>query len=309
MSESKTENLTISFSADDFFKYKEVNNVMPKTLIPFCTDREGILTIRESVLKETKTVLNSFLSGLDPNDNVFLNNIRQYLNIISQKNYDQYLASLKKLNYTNKTHFDALAKELIIKSMLDQFAVKGVDLPAGHMSPSEIYANVASEFSTFFIKDGEMEVKFNLVLLSLCQQYFTDFTNPAKPLDQNNQYRVDHYKGFMNFLGLLFNRGILSHKITIGCLTTIRDLIFKNDLTSIECENIYDGYQKMLRQILAVLEKGDMKRMTLDKSYLTNLLKIHNDIKENNEKQNKIRKFTMLVHRDLEGRIEKILKS
>jgi hypothetical protein len=130
--------------------------------------------------------------------------------------------------------------------MTDSVAVKGIDLPADQKSLSELYSDIVVAFSQLMLIDNNKEVKFNVLFLDYCQKYFIDFTNKIKPLDQNNQYRVDNYKGFCNLLGLLFQRKIVSQKIITGCLSSIRDLIFTSGWGQLECENVYDGYKKVL---------------------------------------------------------------
>jgi ribonuclease HI len=45
----------------------------------------------------------------------------------------------------------------------------------------------------------------------------------------------------------------------------------------------------------------------IDKSFIKSILDIHSEVKKQNDKLNKLRKFTMMAHKDLENKLEKIL--
>jgi hypothetical protein len=44
-----------------------------------------------------------------------------------------------------------------------------------------------------------------------------------------------------------------------------------------------------------------------DKEFIKSILSIHNSVKEINEKINKLRKFTMMAHKDLENKLNKFI--
>jgi predicted nucleic acid-binding Zn-ribbon protein len=72
-----------------------------------------------------------------------------------------------------------------------------------------------------------------------------------------------------------------------------------------ECENIYDGYKKLISQTVSVYQ--NIKELTqTDKDYIKSISDIHNKIKEINEKSNKLRKFTMMAHKDVEIKLTKM---
>ena len=72
-----------------------------------------------------------------------------------------------------------------------------------------------------------------------------------------------------------------------------------------ECENTYEGYRRILYKVYQLYSKRQLNDS--DKSFIKALLEIHNAIKVQNEKLNKLRKFTMMAHKDLETKLTKFL--
>ena len=299
--------INISYSLQDIMKYKdkEANYFLPPNIKPFCNEFGGTLVFRESILKDSTQVISNFLSGKNPNDIVFKNRIIELLNKINQVNYQSVLQDLQTLDYKNQEHFTTLTQDILFRAMNDSVAVRGIELPPDQKSLSELYADIVIAFSQLMIKDNNKEIRFLTLILDLCQRYFVDFTNKIKPLDQNNQYRVDNYKGFCNFLGLLFQRKVINAKIIINCVNSIRDLIYLTSWGQLECENVYDGYKKILYKVITSFTNTTIT--DADKKVLQEINKVHLDIKERNEKTSKLRKFTMMVHKDIETKINKLL--
>lgn len=290
-------------------KYKDINNFLPLNLKPICNDMGGTIILRDLILKEVETVIDNFNSGKNPNDLIFKNSIIEFLNKINQKNYDTIVDGLKKLNYTKPEHYSTLCNDVLLRAMTDMTAIKGIEMPAGQKSLSELYASIITEFQNHSVKYNNNDIKFLTIFLDSCQKLFVDYLDPKKVLDNNNQYRVDSYKGFMNFLGILFVNKILSHKILLSCLNKVKDLMITQQWIGwgqTECENIYDGYKKLVLHI--VNHYQNKKDFTdSDKEYVNSVLVIHNTIKEINDKLNKLRKFTMMAHKDIEIKLNKLV--
>ncbi len=288
--------------------YKDKNMFLPINLKPLCNDLGGTLILRDIILKEVGSVIDTFTSGKNPNDIVFKNCIIEYLNKLNQKNYTTIIEQLKKLSFSKYEHFATFSLDILQRAMSDTVAVKGVDVPDGQKSMLELYGDVVVEFSQLLINDNGKEIKFITIFMDLCQKYFSDFTDLIKPLDSNNQYRVDNYKGYMNFLGVLFEKHIISHKIIHICFNKIKDIMNTpqwEKLGQNECENTYEGYRRILYKVYQSHSKKQLNDS--DKSFLKALLEIHNSIKVQNEKVNKLRKFTMMAHKDLETKLTKFL--
>jgi hypothetical protein len=300
--------INISYNLDKFMEYKDKNNMIPPNLKPLCNEYGGTLIIRDIIMKEVHNVIDMFTSGKNPNDIIFKNSVIENLNKINQKNYVTILETLKNLSYTKHEHFVTLSADILLRAMTDVTAIKGVEMPQGQKSLSELYADIVSEFSHLMIKENNREIKFINIFMDHCQRYFTDFIDPTKILDSNNQYRVDNFKGFMNFLGILFCSHILSHKIVHLCLTKLRELMNTpqwNSWGQTECENVYDGYRRLVHYVFINYFKKQMEEN--DKEFIKSILTIHNAVKEINDKLNKLRKFTMMAHKDLENKLSKFI--
>jgi hypothetical protein len=297
--------INITYSLEDFMKYKEKNMMLPPNLKPICNDMGGILILRDVILKEVKLVVDNFMSGKNPNDIIFKNIIIENLNKLNQKNYNVILESLRNLSYSKQEHFLTLISDIITRAMTDNIAIKGIELPSEQKTPSELYGDVVSEFSSLMIKENNSEIKFLTLFLDQCQKLFVDFSDANKPLDQNNQYRVDNFKGFMNFLGVLFKKHIVSHKIVQNCLDKVVKLMYMPTLGQPEAENVYEGYKRLLYNVYLYHNKKEITKG--DKEFIECILKIHAEIKTQNDVKNKLRKFTMMSHKDLETKLQKII--
>jgi len=184
------------------------------------------------------------------------NMIRDNLFKINNNNYDAILEELKSLNYTCEKHFELLASELIIKSMNDAMACKGIEsAKATQKTPSEIYMSIALEFSNYLIKQNNKPIKFKTVLSKDCESYFTRLTNSQERMDQNNPHRVSNYKGFMNMIGLMYIYKLFPKDIVKVCFNKILKLILDGGLSQDECDNYYSGYERLMNRILTHFEK------------------------------------------------------
>lgn len=302
--------INISYTLKQFMDYKDCNLMLPLNLKSLCNDLGGRLIIRDIILKEVGQVIDSFINGKNPNDIIFKNTIIENLNKINQTNYKMILDSFRKLSFTKYEHFLTLSLDILIRAMTDITGIKGVEMPEGQKSLSELYADIIVEFSQLMIKDNNnVEIKFITIFMNNCQKYFMDFLDPTKQLDSNNQYRVDNYKGFMNFIGILFNKNIISHKIILSCVIKINELMYTPQWAQWEqneCENIYDGYRLLLNRIYSFFSKTNLSEQK--KEFIKNILTVHNNISVQNEKfTKKLRKFTMMSHKDLEMKLNKLI--
>ena len=296
--------INISYTVEDFMKYKEANTMLPCNIKTFCNEMGGNLLFRDGMVKVTGDIISSFMTGKNPNDIIFKNNIIEGLNKITQKNYTTTLENLKKLTYNKTEHFITLSQELLLRAMTDPIAVKGIELPQGQLTMSDIYVLIVVDFFQLLIKENNKDIKFSGVFLNICKHYFDDFSDTVKLLDSNNAYRVDNYKGFTNFLGLLYSKNLLSYKVIVTCLDKIINMIFHANWGQSEAENAYDGYKNVVKHCVDALERDHSSDNS--KAFIKDLTNMHQLIKTNNSKNSKLRRFTMMYHDELEKRITKL---
>jgi hypothetical protein len=290
-------------------KYKELNYMLPVNLKPYCNDIGGTVYFREGMVKEVGAIIDTFMNGRNPNDILFKNSIIEALNNITQRNYQTVITNLKSLNCDKTEHFTTLASDLLICAMTDITGVKGINMPPGQISSSEIFVLVASDFFPLMIEDNSKNIKFSTVFLEMCKRHFDDFCDAQKPLDHNNLYRVDNFKGFTNFLGLLFAKGLINSFAINDCMTRLVKLIYDTAWGQTESENVYEGFRRIMNNIIKHFESKNPKDFKeSDKKFLQQLQKIHQDIQTKNKTSSKLRRFTMMYHDENDKKIQKLLQ-
>lgn len=302
----------IKYNIDEIFACMDDNNLLPPELMEYCSHNfKRTRIILEDLKKPMDEITKSYFHGNNPNDISFKNIIRDNLNKINNNNYNNILEELKSLNYTSKNHFMMLVSELILKSMNDVLASKGVD-NKDNKTPSEIYMNIAREFVGFYIKDNGNNIQFKNILIKECQNYFKNFTDKNTSMDRNNPHRVSNYKGFMNMLGILYSLNIFPKEIIQKCLGKISKLIIASELSQDECDNYYNGYERLLNRILNHFDNNVQPNMLEEfntvKSYIDDFNnKIDIACGADVDKSNRpIRMFSLMVHKQNIKRLNSI---
>jgi hypothetical protein len=119
-------------------------------------------------------------------------------------------------------------------------------------------------------------------------------------------YRVDNFKGFTNFLGLLYSKGLVNSFVINDCITRLVNLIYNTTWGQTESENVYEGYRRILNNTLKAIEKKTEYKDT-DLKFVNQLMKIHHEITEKNKSSSKLRRFTMMYHGESEKRLQKLI--
>lgn len=249
--------VAIKYSIDEIYACRDENCLMPRELEEYCNNRyKSPMLILAELVKPMDDITKSHSHGINPNDISLKNTIRDNLNKVNHSNYKVILEELKSLNYTCENHFAMLASELIIKSMNDVLACRGVEASKkDQKTGSEIYTSIAAEFTNYFIKQGNSTVKFKTVLIRECQLYFDKLTDKKERMDQNNPHRVSNYKGFMNMIGLMYTNGLFPKDIIKVCSNKIITLILLSGLPQDDCDNYYSGYERLINRVLCHFEK------------------------------------------------------
>lgn len=218
---------TTQYTFDDFMKYKDINAVIPNILyknIGSGKPNAINIDIYNEILSD---IITSIKHGNDPNEIILKNNIKHLINVINQINYDETLEKLQKINFSSIKIIRFFISELIICGMRYQISIKGYDFEeTTHKTIPEICADLQKHFMTFIVPTETNPNNFHMEILNTCQQYFLEFLNLNKSIDENNADTSDNYKGFMSVLGLLFERNVISIKIVGNCIEQIIRNIF-----------------------------------------------------------------------------------
>jgi len=317
----------LSYNIQEIFNCRTDNMVLPKELEPYSQDKyiRNQSQYEQQLINVMIDITKSLNTGASPNDTAIMNLIRGDLNKISQNNYQEILTRLKLIKYSSEQHFLMLANELVIKAMNDVIAVKGLEANKNQISPSEIYVNIVMEFSNYFIEDTKKETtgekkeihKFKNIVATVCQKYFKDFTDSKLKMDQNNQHRVNNYKGYMNLLGLLYSKKCFNREIIFKCLSKVCSIIVDSGLVAEECDNYFTGYERLSCQVLGKFEKMSITNITEadieEFTKLYNLLyecntRISGSVNQGDPKKSGIRKFSAMIHNQNIIKLESLKK-
>jgi len=255
-----------SYKYEEIMKYQEINNVLPAHLAPYCVPEcANTLPQIKSYEEQLIEIINSITKGDNPNDIIFRNMVKFYINAVNQNNYHDYLQKLKNLDYSSKSNIHFLATELLRCSLSCPISYKGFNLQeeSKHKYVPEVCADIAKQFSSFIVRIHDVDVSFHNEMLAVCQRFFIDFMDINKTMDEHNTYNSDNYKGFMTFMGLLYSRSIVPNKIVTECMNMILKTIFMSSKTnsdkfichrsSVECNNYYKGYEHLLNHVMHTL--------------------------------------------------------
>lgn len=227
---------TLSYKLDEIMKYQTVNNKLPQQLVCLCTSElNSTIPNINSYMDQLDEIISNTSKGINTNSVVFRNLVKSYLNMLTPSNYQESLQKLKALDYSTKENIHFLASELIIGAIRCQVSVKGFTFQEDSKIKTlpEICADVAKHFSQFMIEnESNVVIQFHDEITKICQQYFLDFVDMTKSMDENNEDTADNYKGFMTFMGLLYSRGVINIKAVINCMDTIKKAIYASNCVS-----------------------------------------------------------------------------
>jgi hypothetical protein len=253
----------LSYQYEEFMKYKQANNILPQHLVSYCSQEiaKDVYPDVSVFAEQLNNIISSITKGDDPNNLILRNFIKFYVNMIHQGNYEEYLEKLQKLNYTSKDNMHFLLTELVICASSYAISVKGFSFQEDnkHKSVPEICADIAKQFTKRIEIVEDKQFSFHDELMKICQQFFLDFVDLNKSLDENNKHTTENYFGFMTVMGLLYSRGIIGNRIVVDCLDMIKRSIFcssnlpkqqKSHNCEVACAKLM-GYKKNIDNKLA----------------------------------------------------------
>lgn len=236
---------TLSYQYEEIMKFQKVNNLLPKELVTYCIYDTNNYMPNLSDFEDTSIeIIDSVTNGIDQNVKIFRNHVKSYVNTINQSNYADCLEKLKSMDYSNKENIHFLASELIIGAIRCTVSVRGFTFEEDKKLKTvpEVCADVAQHFSTCFSKGETGEINFHNEINTICQQYFSDFLDMNKSMDENNEDTSENYKGFMTFMGLLFSRSVINIKIVVNCMDSIKRAIYATNCNAMEHMVISDDH-------------------------------------------------------------------
>jgi hypothetical protein len=238
---SKTK--TLSYKIEDIMKYQEINNKLPSELLSLCVnDINNNIPQLNQYINQLDEIELSTSKGIDSNNITFRNLIKYYVNTINGSNYDEFLGKLQSLNYKTKENIQFLISELIMGAIRCQISVKGFSFTEDNIQKTipEICSDVIRYFSQLSseAENGEM-IDIHNEITDIFQQYFLNFIDITKSMDENNENTSDNYKGFMTFMGLLYSRNVINTKTVLNCINIIKRTIYssicKSNLHCYDC--------------------------------------------------------------------------
>lgn len=230
-----------SYNYDVFKKYQLKNNLLPQHLVQWCVPETNNLMPSIDYFDDSlNEIVASITKGNNPNNIVFRNLVKSYVNTVNQNNYNECLHKLKALDFSSRENIHFLCNELIVCAIRFPSAVKGFTFQEDPSSRSvpEICVDIAKAFCPMVVKNGETEISFRKELTDMCHQYFLDFMDLGKSMDEHNENTSDNYRGFMTFMGLLYSKGILNVAAVCDCIDMIKRTTFCHVCVNSGCREV-----------------------------------------------------------------------
>lgn len=288
----------VRYTIEEFIKYQAANNVLPQGLVEYCLNNNSSkIMIRQDILGDMELINKSVMNDTDPDDILVKTSVMSIMNRISAGNFSELLTKLKKIKYTNIKHLQTLGKELVERVMNDPAMNSNFEPSKTDQFISNVVVKIARLASNLSVPvpGKEEPVAFRSVFLSIVKNQYMDFLNAEKRLDSKNQHRISNYKGFMNFLGLMYVNSLLTENKTLRCLKGIADLIFNKKWGTYEAEIAFAGYEKLLNQVVYGMNNG--KNFNVE--FYQTVVKITEKIKEKNNKEKRLSRLLMIGHRKM----------
>lgn len=222
-------------------------------------------------------------------DETLYSQIQKYLNKMSAKNFNETVDEIMGLHFTKAKHIYKLAESIILKSIEEG-------------SYLELYARLSYKLIPCFIEQESIKIQFRTVLLTICQDMFTELTYDPKhdPAGLMPKTRVDYEKsanytalnlvGLCRFIGELSSHDIVPIPIISFCFDKIMKYLDRTtDIT--KANQMADSVNALLSTSYNALKIKDSKNFALINEKL-------NDVLTKDKFLNKKIKFSILEIRD-----------
>ena len=303
--------ILVRYKLEELMKYKDKNNVITYELLKYCINpNTSCVEIRPEFKNGIQVIIESRLNNEDPSNILMKQNIRNILNKINVKNFVDCMHNLKTMKITGINFFKLLSSELIERSMNDPVATQTFDPSDTDIYISDMNARVAKEFSSQSVQIDNVTVVFNELFVKELRSQFLEFMDQTKKFDSFNQHRNNNYLGFMNFLGILHNLGVIPTSLTKYILQSpLKKLVFNKEWDVVESTHAYTGIVKYTKQVLYSTEKKQNTDERYEKPYLESIKKLLVNFEENNKITEKFRRGTLSKHRKYIERLDDIIKN
>jgi hypothetical protein len=298
------EHILVRHKLAEIMKYKNINNMITDNIKKYCMNSNlSCVEIRPEFINAMQIIIDSRLNNEDPSNILMKQNIRNILNKINSKNFNECISNLKNIKFTGSTFFKLLANEVIERSMNDPIATQIFEPSENDIYISNINARIIKEFYTQSITNNTNNTNtnntnnldnFGTMFIKELHTQFKEFMDSTKKFDNFNQHRNNNYLGFMNFLGVLHGLEILPKELPQSIIKIpMKKLVFDEKWDIIESTHAYTGIIKFVKQILFSIEKNDI---IYDIKYLESIRKALNEFEQLNKSVQKFRIGTIMKH-------------
>ena len=204
------------------------------------------------------------------NDDEFKKNIIEILNKINMNNYIKCIEYIKSINYHKLNMFEILSDEILIKALTDTSSIKKNSI-SDNISFSDIYGDIIYDIRN-------LEINNNIFLNIVLKKYEIFFSNIIK-CDFNDKNNNDKFLGYINFIGILFNRTIISKKTYIIIMKQILKIVYNLDEDKTKRKLFFNGFVKLINHILIEYDnKKKKKYISVNIEFLNNIISIIQDV-------------------------------
>lgn len=212
--------LTIS----EFMGYKAKNTAIPDEL------QKQLDTLKQPQKRQFRQLnqsnqprhLKSWAAAQASNEeNVVYSQFVNSLNKISDSNFDEIAKEIKNIKIESKEQLEKLAELILLKASSER-------------NFSKTYAKLTKILGDLSIGQGKEKISFRVLLLHNCQKMFLESISHDKD-DNNAQGLKNLVLGCMQFIGELYNDGLLTDDIIGFCFAQIINRISLNKAYGIDC--------------------------------------------------------------------------
>ncbi len=231
-----------------FLKYKEINRKFPEELEGYVLDSNYVNTHNGAKFLKHSTYLSN--PEVRANINFLIN--KKSMTGLDEELYEEIQYRLNKLNIKN---FNEISQEIMdlpyskekhIYRLTELITIKGIREPI----LSHVYAELCQKFLPYYIEcnnnsnDGKNKVYFRTVLLTICQDMFSELITNNKgeikkaSYERSVSYDTLNFTNLCRFLAELYKIGFINGAIINLCIDKIFKYIDKKEQQTSKFESL-----------------------------------------------------------------------